>query len=155
MKVIITESAEQRLKKRLIKESSMSDKVSIIKDFLDSNFLKATNSIIGDDGLPKDQGIVIMVDKYKQPKKYLSDVDLFYLLQDQFKNIISADNDDEDNEEDELTDDIKDIFDDAVKKAEKKIGKKVTHNNRDNFLKQVIKDWYYNRISEYGSLSEF
>lgn len=154
MKVIITESANQRLMKRLIKEEALSDKVLMIKDFLDKTFLKATNSVIGDDGLPKNQGIVIMVDDFKQPKQYMSDIDLFYLLQDQFKNILPADNDDE-NDEEELTDDIEDIFDDAIKKAEKKIGKKITHNNRDNFLKQVIKDWYYNRISEYGSLSEY
>lgn len=145
MKIIINESSEKRLIKKLIQEEigGWSDKVNIVKDFLDKNFLKATNSTFGEDGRPKLHDIVIWVDKFKQPKQYMNDTDLFYLLQDQFKNILPPD---------EVQDSVNDIMDDAYDEAEKEI-KKVTHNNRDKFLKQCIKDWYYNKISKNGSLS--
>lgn len=93
MKIIINESAEKILIKQIINEANYSDKVSLVKKFLDDNFLKASNSIIGDNGRPKNQGIVIWVDSFKQPKQYMTDVDLFYVVQDEFKNIVSDKND--------------------------------------------------------------
>lgn len=95
MKLIITEKSEKNIIRKLLKEefSDLSDKVNIVKKFLDSNFIKASNSIIGKDGRPTMHDVVIWVDKYKQPKQYLSDKDLFYVLQDEFKNIIGADED--------------------------------------------------------------
>lgn len=127
--IIISESSEKKLIKSIIKEENTgwSDRVELVKDFLDKNFVKAVNSVIGDDGLPQSKGIVIMVDAYKQPLQYLSDTDLFYMVQDKFKNILPADSDDENS----------------------------SHNNRDKFLKQVIIDWYHNKISPYGSLTNY
>lgn len=89
MKIIIKETSEKALLKTLINENAFSEKVAVVKRFLDKDFLKATNSIIDDNGKPKNQGIVIWVDSFKQPKQYLSDVDLFYVVQNEFKNIIS------------------------------------------------------------------
>lgn len=151
MKVIITENAEKKLIQQLFKEEigGLSDKVNLVKSFLDKNFLKATNSVIGDNGRPKNHDIVIMVDAFKQPKQYMSDVDLFYLLQDEFKNILPQDPSEDDDELEDIQDEVNDAFDDAYKKVKKK----VTHNNRDKFLKQCIKDWYYNKISKNGNLT--
>lgn len=152
MKIIITENAEKRLLRQLYVEEvgGMSDKVNLIKDFLDSNFLRATNSTIGEDGYPKLHDIVIWVDNFKEPKQYMNDTDLFYLLQDRFKNILPPD--ETDDESSEAQDGVNDIMDKAYSDAKKEI-KKVTHNNRDNFLKQCIKDWYYKKISKSGNLS--
>ena len=127
--IIISEDKEKKLIKTILKEESngWADKVSIVTDFLDKNFVKAVNSEIGEDGLPKNKGMVIMVDSYKQPLQYLSDTDLFYMVQDKFKNILPADDDSENP----------------------------THFNRDKFLKQIIIDWYHNKISQYGSLTQY
>lgn len=127
--IIISEDKEKKLIKTILKEESSGwgDKVSIVTDFLNKNFVKAVNSEIGEDGLPKNKGLVIMVDSYKQPLQYLSDTDLFYMVQDKFKNILPADDDSE----------------------------KPTHLNRDKFLKQIIIDWYHNKISQYGSLTQY
>lgn len=127
--IIISEDKEKKLIKTILKEESSGwgDKVSIVTDFLNKNFVKAVNSEIGEDGLPKNKGLVIMVDSYKQPLQYLSDTDLFYMVQDKFKNILPADDDSE----------------------------KPTHLNRDKFLKQIIIDWYHNKISQYGNLTQY
>lgn len=148
MKLIISESAEKRLIAQLVKEEMvcLADKVGLVKQFLDKNFLKASNSVIGDNGRPSLKDIVIMVDAYKQPKQYMSDVDLFYLLQDEFKDILPPD------EVEQVEDIVNDEFNDAYKEAERQV-KAVTHNKRDKFLKQCIKDWYYNKISKNNNLS--
>ena len=157
--VKLTENQFHKILRQTVTEevNGYSDKVMLVKDFLDNNFLRATNSTIGDDGCPALHDIVIWVDKFKQPKQYLNDIDLFYILQDKFKDILPQDEDDEDEEEDEKYDkaqeDVETIFNKAVKDAEKKIEKKVTHKNRDKFLQQCIKDWYYNKISKNGSLT--
>lgn len=128
MEIIINESSEKKLIKNLMQEeiNGMCDKVNLVKKFLDDNFLRASNSIIGDNGRPSMHDIVIWVDKFKQPKQYLSDKDLFYIVQDEFKNILSPD--------------------------ENSDGK-ISHESRDKFLKQCIKDWYYKKISKNGNLS--
>lgn len=148
MKLIISESAEKRLIAQLVKEEMvcLADKVGLVKQFLDKNFLKASNSVIGDNGRPSLKDIVIMVDAYKQPKQYMSDVDLFYLLQDEFKDILPPD------EVEQVEDIVNDEFNDAYNEAERQV-KAVTHNKRDKFLKQCIKDWYYNKISKNNNLS--
>ena len=55
-------------------------------------------------------------------------------------------------DEENVKDDIDDILDDAYSEVKKK-AKKISHKNRDNFLKQCIKDWYYHKISNNGNLS--
>ena len=97
----------------------MSDKVSVVKKFLDDNFARASTSTFGKNGLPESQGIVVWLDNNKNVIKSLTDVQLFYVLQEHFKNII----------------------------ADK--------NERDKFLKQVIKDWYDKKISDVNTLSAY
>ena len=86
-----------------------SDKVLAVKKFLDDNYLR-----------PISKNYVVQVDRIdKQVVKALTDVQLFYVVQDKFRDII---------------------------------GNKY---ERDKFLKQVIKDWYNNKISKYGSLTAY
>lgn len=64
------------------------EKVKAVKDYLDKNFSRANATIFGKDGRPQVQEIVVWLDKYKQIVKTLTDVQLFYIIQDQFKNIL-------------------------------------------------------------------
>jgi hypothetical protein len=117
-KIIINEKIESKILQYLINEEvNLSDKVLLVKKYLDDNFARADNSTIGLDGFPRTEKVVAWLDDYKQLIKNITDVQLFYVIQEKFKNIIS----------------------------DKK--------ERDNFLKQVIKDWYNHRITKNGSLS--
>ena len=98
--------------------SHISDKVLSIKDYLDNNFTKADNTT-SSDGQPINQEIVVWLDKYKQPYKNMTDLQLFYAIQDKFKNIIT------------------------------------NREIRDNFIKQVIKDWYKGNITKDGCLTNY
>ena len=82
----------------VIKEDSvdMSDKVSQIKDYLDKSFERATETKDDDDGYPSEIGVVAIVDGNKKVKKTLSDVQLFYLLQDKYKELF-GDKEERDN----------------------------------------------------------
>ena len=97
----------------------MSDKVDVIKKFLDDNFTRATTTVMGDNGLPETKGIVLWLDADKKPVKTLTDVQLFYVLQSQFKTIIHD------------------------------------RDERDKFIKQVIKDWYNKKISNVNTLTAY
>jgi hypothetical protein len=44
---------------------------------------------MGKDGRPEIKQVVAWLDDYKQIVKTLTDVQLFYIIQDQFKNILS------------------------------------------------------------------
>ena len=114
MKIIINNNQENILKHQVIKEmyGGLSDKVGVVKDYLDKNFARATSTVMDKNGRPQISGVVVWLDDYKQAVKTLTDVQLFYIIQDEFKNIISD------------------------KEA------------RDNFLKQIIKDWYNKKISK-------
>ncbi len=127
--IIITESAKDKLVE-LISEAYDS-KVEIVKRFLDKNFMRAHMDSQNDNGEYTTQGVVVQKDVNGQPtKKTLSDVQLFYLLQNRFKNIIGADDSENNNS-------------------------KTTYTKRDNFLKQVIKDWYNNKITKNNILSRY
>lgn len=71
-------------------DSGYGDKVRIVTDFLDNNFIKVARTAIGDNGFPETKGYVKMVDSYKNPinGNLMSDIQLFYLIQDKFKGII-------------------------------------------------------------------
>lgn len=74
--------------KKLIQES-YSDKVQLVNKFLDKNFIRATYTSEDENGILKNTSIVIQVDGNGQPsKKSLTDVDLFYLIQNKFINIL-------------------------------------------------------------------
>lgn len=90
-KIIIKEDKEKVLcEEILIQEmfNGWGDKVKSIKDYLDKNFARANETIFGEDGRPKIQKVVAWLDDYKQVVKTLNDVQLFYIIQDEFKNII-------------------------------------------------------------------
>ena len=87
-KVIITEDAERFLIKRILQESDYSAKVELVKKFLDKNFARGAFSKKNDDGTLQDSDIVVQLDSRHQPTKtILSDVQLFYIVQNKFKNI--------------------------------------------------------------------
>ena len=91
-KIIINESQESALLEEAVIEEMFGgwgEKVKVIKDYLDKNFSRANATIFGKDGRPQTQEVVAWLDKYKQIVKTLTDVQLFYIIQDQFKKIIS------------------------------------------------------------------
>jgi hypothetical protein len=91
-KIIIDENKEYLLYEEAVIEEMFGgwgEKVKAVKDYLDKNFSRAISTIIGDDGKPKIQQVVAWLDDYKQIVKTLTDVQLFYIIQDQFKNILS------------------------------------------------------------------
>lgn len=91
MKIIISESQEKILMSYFINEdiNFVKDKILMMKKYLDDNFMRANMTQINDNGYPDIKQIAVMVDSNKQPLKYFTDVELFYLMQDQFKNIIT------------------------------------------------------------------
>ena len=90
-KIIINEHQETKLMETAINEmyGGYDSKVGVVKDFLDKNFSRANATIMGKDGRPEDKKVVAWLDNYKQVVKTLTDVQLFYVVQDQFKNILS------------------------------------------------------------------
>lgn len=89
--IIINENSEKVLQESaIITElfNGWGDKVKSVKDYLDKNFSRANATIFGADGRPKVEKVVAWLDDYKQVVKTLSDVQLFYVIQDQFKNIL-------------------------------------------------------------------
>lgn len=87
-KILLT---EEKIAKNLINEAfgSVSDRVKIVKDYLDKNFAKAKRTVMGKDGAPESEEVVLWLDEFKQPVKALTDVQLFYVLQSrkEFKNM--------------------------------------------------------------------
>jgi len=91
MKIIIDESKEHILYEEAIIEEMFGgwgDKVKVIKDYLDKHFSRASATIIGKDGKPEIQQVVAWLDDFKQVIKTLTDVQLFYIIQNEFKNIL-------------------------------------------------------------------
>ena len=121
-KIVINEKQNKLLHEEFIISEMFGgwgEKVKIIKDYLDKNFARANATIFGEDGKPVIQKVVAWLDDYKQVVKTLTDVQLFYIIQDQFKNILPD------------------------------------KNERDKFIKQVIKDWYNHSISKNNSLTAY
>lgn len=116
--IYITEAQYENLKKHLCENHYVdTDKVKIVKKYLDENFVKGGIAALGEDGYPTTTPIVALKGTDGKPMKNMSDKQLFALLLDKFGKIY----------------------------ADKEQVKK--------FLKQVIKDWYYDKISREGLLS--
>ena len=115
-KIIISEKAECQLFQSLINEKQYVDRVSVVKDFLDKNFKRADITDMDEQGMVASKPIVVWIDAHQNPVKTMTDEQLYYVLQEKFKNII----------------------------ADK--------NERNTFLKKLIKAWYYRKISKYGSI---
>ena len=120
-KITITEKQEKKIRETAINEiyGGWGEKVKAVKDYLDKHFSRANSTIMGQNGRPENKQIVAWLDDYKQVVKTLTDVQLFYIVQDEFKNILSD------------------------------------KDERDKFLKQVIKDWYNHKITKNNSLSVY
>ena len=91
-KIIISEDKEHLLYEEAMLEEMFGgwgDKVKVIKDYLDKNFARAAATMFGEDGKPQIKQVVAWLDDYKQVVKTLTEVQLFYIIQDQFKKIIS------------------------------------------------------------------
>ena len=91
-KIIISEEKEHLLYEEAMLEEMFGgwgDKVKSIKDYLDKNFARAAATIFGEDGKPQVKQVVAWLDDYKQVVKTLTEVQLFYIIQDQFKKILS------------------------------------------------------------------
>lgn len=119
--IVITEKQAGLIQKEILKESligDLSQKVLIIKNYLDKNFVRADYTDM-ESGEPQNKGIVGWLNGEKEVVKTLTDVQLFYFLQEKYKNILPDKED------------------------------------RDKFLKQVIKDWYNHKISKNGTLSVY
>jgi hypothetical protein len=89
-RIIINERQEKKLLSKLVKES-INPQMELIKNianFLDSNFVRASESKLNDSGQPIKHGIVIRIDSNKKPLQYLEDVDLFFLLQQEYSKSI-------------------------------------------------------------------
>ena len=91
-KIIISEDKEYLLYEEAMLEEMFGgwgDKVKSIKDYLDKNFARAAATIFGEDGKPQIKQVVAWLDEYRQVVKTLTEVQLFYIIQDQFKKILS------------------------------------------------------------------
>jgi hypothetical protein len=88
--IIISENKEHIIEEEIISElfGGWGDKVKLVKDYLDKNFARAAATIFGSDGRPQVKQVVAWLDDYKQVVKTLTDVQLFYVIQDQFKKIL-------------------------------------------------------------------
>lgn len=90
-KIIISEEKEHLLYEEAMLEEMFGgwgDKVKSIKDYLDKNFARAAATIFGENGKPQVKQVVAWLDDYKQVVKTLTEVQLFYIIQDQFKKIL-------------------------------------------------------------------
>ena len=88
-KIIISEHNERQLFQNILNEAMTLDKVSIIKDFLDRNFKRADTTEIDDKGMVNSKPLVVWIDKHENPVKTMTDVQLFYLLQEKYKNLFA------------------------------------------------------------------
>ena len=95
MDIIINEEIENRWFKQILSESfyPTTERVLMIKRFLDGNFQRSEIDDIGEDGYPKKVKSVVLMSNNKQPLKTRSQDELLILLDDKFNHMISDKND--------------------------------------------------------------
>ena len=95
MDIIINEEIENRWFKQILSESfyPTTERVLMIKNFLDGNFQRSEIDDIGEDGYPKKVKSVVLMSNNKQPLKTMSQDELLILLDDKFNHMISDKND--------------------------------------------------------------
>lgn len=95
MKVLISEADERSLINSILAEafSPSSEKVLIVKDYLDKNFTKDSMDDIDENGYPKKITTAVMMSGDGQPLKTVLPKELLLLLDDKFSKIISDDSD--------------------------------------------------------------
>ena len=89
VKLYVTESQYRRIFENETSGRYTIDpmKVKIVTKYLDKGFKKGAIEQIGEDGYPKRIPIVSMIGMDGEPLRNMTDKQLFYLLQDRFKNI--------------------------------------------------------------------
>lgn len=114
----ISENIEREAINTILAEAlcPSSEKVLLIKDFIDKNFQRTMIDDIDENGYPKKDNMVNMVCN-GQPMKTMPLGELLLMLDDKFHGMIADDED------------------------------------RKKFLKQIIIDWYSNKIGKNGVLS--
>ena len=95
MDIIINEEIENRWFKQILSESfyPTTERVLMIKRFLDGNFQRSEIDDIGEDGYPKKVKSVVLMSNNQQPLKTMSQDELLILLDDKFNHMISDKND--------------------------------------------------------------
>ena len=91
-KIILDERQEKNLFETILQESiyGLSDKVNIIKKYLDNNFIKADYDSMDDNGDLKSNSFVIMKDTKQQPTQHRMTLEqLFEKLKYKYQNIIT------------------------------------------------------------------
>lgn len=91
-KIILDERQEKNLFETILQESiyGLSDKVNIIKKYLDNNFIKADYDSMDDNGDMKSNSLVIMKDTKQQPTQHRMTLEqLFEKLKYKYQNIIT------------------------------------------------------------------
>lgn len=119
--IILTESQHKTLVKKYLYEDANyavnPEIVLMIKNFLDKNFQRGNIEQFDDNGKIVIVPIVAILDSKGNAVKNYSDKDLFYHLEDEFKDTFTS------------------------------------KDERSKILTQIIKDWYYKKISDNGLLS--
>lgn len=89
--IIITEEQENELKKALSENYFVeTDKVKVVRDFLDSHFERGANPVIGGDGYPSMKPIMgLKIGDPNNSTKPMTPSQVFYMLQDRFKGMYS------------------------------------------------------------------
>ena len=89
VKLYVTESQYRRIFENETSGRYTIDpmKVKVVAKYLDKGFKKGVIEQIGEDGYPKKIPIVSMIGMDGEPLRNMTDKQLFYLLQDRFKNI--------------------------------------------------------------------
>lgn len=91
MELIITEQQEQLIINKMLSEATeYEDKVLAVKKYLDANFQRGNIDKMGEDGMPAKEEVAVMLTGDKKPVRTMTDVQLFYLLQSRFKNILQG-----------------------------------------------------------------
>jgi len=92
MKITISERGRKAiLADRLLRENNYQEMSKIVNRYLDGNFVRADNLTRDGLGKPERQQCVLWKDSNGQPvdDNPVTDQDLFYILQDRFKDMIS------------------------------------------------------------------
>ena len=115
-KIVLNETQEKIIISKIINENKYytvdTNKVLVIKNFLDKNFKRASMTEFNEDGELNNTPMVGLMDDNGNVIKNMSDRQLFDYLQNKFHNIYG------------------------------------NNIQRDKFIAQVIKDWYYKKITE-------
>lgn len=88
-KIIISEESETLFIQMALNESFYpeANKVLVLKNYLDKNFIKTTIDDINNNGYPIKKRVVSMKNSNGDAINTMSTSQLFYLIQDKFKNI--------------------------------------------------------------------